>query len=149
MSVYSMTGFAHATHGAGGTADDPASRGLSTAAASGAAVTVEVRSVNSRFLDLAFRLPDELRGLEPALRELVGAAFKRGKIELRVAPQREADGAWPQPQPDQLNKLSRMESTVTSWLPNARPLSVNEALAWCRQGGAPERLDEPCAGGGT
>jgi uncharacterized protein (TIGR00255 family) len=138
MSVYSMTGFAHATHGAGGSTDDPAPRG----AIGGSAVTVEVRSVNSRFLDLAFRLPDELRGLEPALRELVGAAFKRGKIELRVAPQRETDGAWPQPQPDQLNKLSRLESTVTSWLPSARPLSVNEALGWCRQGGAPERLDD-------
>ena len=34
-------------------------------------------------------------------------------------------------------------STITGWLPNARPLSVNEALNWCRQGGAAERLDEP------
>lgn len=138
MSVYSMTGFAHATQGAPGNADDTTPRGP----AAGGTVTVEVRSVNSRFLDVAFRLPDELRGLEPALRELVGAAVKRGKIELRVAPQREADGAWPQPQPDQLNRLSRLEGTVTAWLPNARPLSVNEALAWCRQGAAPERLDE-------
>jgi uncharacterized protein (TIGR00255 family) len=138
MSVYSMTGFAHATHSAGGSTDDPAAR----AAPGGSAVTVEVRSVNSRFLDLAFRLPDELRGLEPALRELVGAAVKRGKIELRVAPQRETDNAWPQPQAEQLNKLSHLESTITSWLPEARPLSVNEALAWCRQGGATERLDD-------
>ena len=138
MSVYSMTGFAHATHGAAGSADEPAAR----SPVAGSAVSVEVRSVNSRFLDLAFRLPDELRGLEPALRDLVGAAFKRGKIELRVATQREAEGAWPQPQPDQLNRLSRLESTVLSWLPNARLLSVNEALGWCRQGGAPERLDE-------
>ncbi len=138
MSVYSMTGFAHATQGAEGSADDPATR----SPASTSAVTVEVRSVNSRFLDLAFRLPDELRGLEPALRELIGAAFKRGKIELRVAPQREVDGAWPQPQPEQLNRLSRLESTITGWLPKARPLSVNEALVWCRQGGVPERLDE-------
>ena len=127
MSVYSMTGFAHATQGAGTGPDDTAARGAGTG------VTVEVRSVNSRFLDLSFRLPDELRGLEPALRELVGAALKRGKVEVRVAPQREADGAWPQPQPDQLMRLARLESTVTGWLPNARPLSVNEALAWCRR----------------
>ncbi len=141
MSVYSMTGFAHATRSAGGTGsgtggDEPA-RGQS-----GAAVTVEARSVNSRFLDLAFRLPDELRGLEPALREMVGASFKRGKIELRIAPQRDTDTAWPQPQPDQLNRLSRLESTVIGWLPKAQPLSVNEALHWCRQGGNAERLDE-------
>ena len=146
MSVYSMTGFGHATAGAGGSTDDtaqkPASSATSSPAAAGSAVTVEARSVNSRFLDLAFRLPDELRGLEPTLRELIGAAFKRGKIELRVATQRETDSGWPQPQPDQLNKLSRMESTVIGWLPKAQPLSVNEALQWCRQGGATERLDD-------
>jgi len=133
-----MTGFAHASQGAAGGADDSAARH----GVAGVGVMVEARSVNSRFLDLAFRLPDELRGLEPALRELVGAAFRRGKIELRVATQREADSGWPQPQPDQLNRLSRLESTVQGWLPKAQPLSVNEALNWCRQGGATERLDE-------
>jgi uncharacterized protein (TIGR00255 family) len=138
MSVYSMTGFAMASHGGAGTSDDTPVRG----APAGPAVTVEARSVNGRFLDLSMRLPDELRGLEPALRELVGATFRRGKIELRVATQRDSDGAWPQPQPDQLNRLSRLESTVQGWLPKARPLSVNEALNWCRQGGSAERLDE-------
>ena len=137
MSVYSMTGFAQASHGPAHGADDTPSR-----AAAGSAVTVEARSVNSRFLDVALRLPDEMRGLEPALRELIGAAFKRGKIELRVASQRDAESTWPQPQPDQLNRLSRLESTITGWLPQARALSVNEALQWCRLGGAAERLDE-------
>ncbi len=137
MSVYSMTGFAQASHGPAHGADDTPSR-----TAAGSAVTVEARSVNSRFLDVALRLPDELRGLEPALRELIGAAFKRGKIELRVASQRDAESTWPQPQPDQLNRLSRLESTITGWLPQARALSVNEALQWCRLGGAAERLDE-------
>ncbi len=138
MAVYSMTGFAQATEAATGGADEPATK----PGAAVAGVTVEARSVNSRFLDVGFRLPDELRGLEPALRELVGANFKRGKIELRVASQRDADTAWPQPQPEQLNRLSRLESTVTGWLPQARLLSVNEALQWCRQGGVAERLDE-------
>ena len=81
MAVYSMTGYANAASDTVG-------------------LSVEARSVNGRFLDLALRLPDEVRGLEPALREQLTAAFKRGKIELRVATQREADGAWPQPQPD-------------------------------------------------
>ncbi len=143
MAVYSMTGFASATQTLGN-ANQIGNN--DTAARPGAAnhgVTVEARSVNSRFLDVSFRLPDEMRGLEPALRELVGAAFKRGKIELRVASQRESDTAWPQPQPDQLNRLSHLESTISGWLPKARPLSVNEALQWCRQGGNTERLDEP------
>ena len=138
MAVYSMTGFAQATEAAASGADEPATK----TGAAGAGVTVEARSVNSRFLDVGFRLPDELRGLEPALRELVGANFRRGKIELRVASQRDSDTAWPQPQPEQLNRLSRLESTVTGWLPQARVLSVNEALQWCRQGGVAERLDE-------
>ena len=138
MAVYSMTGFSQATQGGGG----PPEEGQARPVSANVGVTVEARSVNSRFLDVSFRLPDELRGLEPALRELVGAAFKRGKIELRVASQRDNDTAWPQPQPDQLNRLSRLESTITGWLPQARPLSVNEALQWCRLGGATERLDE-------
>ena len=127
MAVYSMTGYANAS---------------AQAAAGGAAVTVEARSVNGRFLDLALRLPDELRGLEPALRELLSAGFRRGKIELRVATSQDADDAWPVPHPDQLNRLSRLEGTVQGWLPNARPLSVNEVMQWCRGGKAAVKLDD-------
>ena len=128
--VYSMTGFAST---------------LATAPETGPGRThlaVELRSVNGRFLDLVFKLPEELRGLEPVLREQLSAQFRRGKIEMRVATQRDADAAWPEPGTEQLNRLSRLESTVRGWLPEARPLSVNEALNWCRSGGVAERLDE-------
>jgi len=130
MSVYSMTGYASASAAPGG------------GEAAMAAVTVELRSVNGRFLDLSFRLPDELRGLEPALRELIGQTFRRGKIELRLSTPREAEGAWPTPGPEQLNRLMRLEGTVQGWLPTARALSVNEVLQWCRGSAAPEKLDE-------
>jgi uncharacterized protein (TIGR00255 family) len=129
MSVYSMTGYANAT-----SAVDPDT--------ANAGVNIELRSVNGRFLDLAFRLPDEMRSLEPALRELLGAAFRRGKIELRLAATRDADAAWPQPTPEQLNRLSRLEGQVQGWLSKARPMSVNEALLWCRSAAVPARLDE-------
>jgi uncharacterized protein (TIGR00255 family) len=132
MTVYSMTGYASA-------ACEPAA----AAAASTPVVTVEARSVNGRFLDLALRLPDEVRGLEPALRELLTSAFRRGKVELRVSTAREADGALPAPTPDQLNRLAHVQDSVQSWLPQARGLSVNEALQWCRTGAAPQQLDEP------
>jgi uncharacterized protein (TIGR00255 family) len=134
MPVYSMTGYASAS-----SQPKPPSE---TGASGHASVTVELRSVNGRFLDLGFRMPEDLRGLEPALRELVGAAFKRGKIELRINTQREGDNSWPQPQPEQLNRLARLESTVQSWLPKAQGLSVQEALHWCKSGGAAEKLDE-------
>ena len=134
MPVYSMTGYANTAAGA-----PQASDGGPVAAAS---VSIEMRSVNGRFLDLALRLPDELRALEPALRELVGTHFKRGKIELRAASSRDADNAWPQPGTEALNRLSHLENTVQSWLPNARALSVNEALLWCRGSASAQHLDE-------
>lgn len=134
MPVYSMTGYASASA-------QPASPS-ETGPASHASVTVELRSVNGRFLDLALRMPEDLRGLEPALRELLTGGFKRGKIELRINTQREGDSAWPQPQPEQLNRLARLESTVQGWLPKAQPLSVHEVLQWCKGGGGAEKLDE-------
>ena len=108
-----------------------------------AAVTAEARSVNGRFLDLALRLPDELRGLEPALRELLTAGFKRGKIELRLATAREADAGMSAPTPEQLMRLAHHESAVQAWLPKSRALSVNEALHWCKGGSSASGLDAP------
>ncbi len=128
MAVYSMTGYANTA---------------SEAAETTAAVTVEARSVNGRFLDLALRLPDELRGLEPALRELLTAAFRRGKIELRVATSRESDAALPMPTSEQLNRLAHHQSSIQGWLPDARGLSVNEVLHWSKGGSITAKLDEP------
>ncbi len=122
-----MTGYASAS--AGGSTNPET--GVVTGTAS-----VELRSVNGRFLDLSLRLPEELRALEPALRELVSGGFKRGKIELRLSTGREGDGAWPRPTTEQLSTLSRLESTVQSWLSKAPPLSVHEVLQWCK-GSAP------------
>jgi len=65
--IYSMTGFASGT------------RELASAA-----LNVELRSVNHRYLDLQFRLPEELRPLEPGLRELIVARLQRGKVECRI-----------------------------------------------------------------
>jgi uncharacterized protein (TIGR00255 family) len=98
--------------------------------------------VNGRFLDLVLRLPDELRTLEPALREMLSAAFRRGKIELRANTGRDNDTAWPQPSGERLGQLNRLDMQVQGWLPNARPLSVNEVLQWCRSHAGAEALDE-------
>ncbi len=125
MAVYSMTGYANA-------ASEPGAA---------ASVTVEARSVNGRFLDLALRLPDELRGLEPALRELLTAACKRGKIELRVATSREADGSLQAPTDEQLTRLAQVQTAVQSRLRQAHGFSVHEALHWCRGGTSALPLD--------
>jgi uncharacterized protein (TIGR00255 family) len=44
----------------------------------------ELRAVNHRFLELGTRLPDELRALEPALRERIAARVSRGKLDLTL-----------------------------------------------------------------
>lgn len=136
MPVYSMTGYANSV------AQPPKAEDGTNV--SNSSVSVELRSVNGRFLDLSMRMPEELRGLEPQLRELIAARFKRGKIELRINTQREADGSLPQPQPDQLHRLASLDAKVRSWLPEAAPLSVHEALNWCKSSGAtPDKLDGP------
>jgi len=105
VSVYSMTGYANASTGAsaaGAAALHEASARRSERGRPDAASTVEIRSVNGRFLDLALRLPDELRGLEPQLRAMLTARFRRGKIELRVTTAAAAESAVPEPSPEQL-----------------------------------------------
>jgi uncharacterized protein (TIGR00255 family) len=123
-----MTGYANA-----------ASQGSESAPS----VTVEARSVNGRFLDVSLRLPDELRGLEPALRDLLSAACKRGKIELRVATSKESDSSLPAPSTDQLNRLAHQQAAIQGWLPLAQSLSVNEVMHWCKGGSTVQKLDEP------
>jgi len=145
MAVYSMTGYASASAGAAAAQPGAGAEGSSSpeSPVSKGSVTAELRSVNGRFLDLSMRLPDDLRGLEPVLRELLSAAFRRGKIELRLSSRSEADAPWPSPQSEQLHRLSRLEDTVHGWLPDARGLSVNEVLQWCKGASLTERLDEP------
>src|SRR3954471_9443853 len=114
MAVYSMTGFGSASATAA-----TAASSAGTAAPEPAAVTVELRSVNSRFLDVAFRMPDELRQHEGAIRGLVTAAFRRGKIDIRVSAARGSPDDWPQPNANQLSRLARLERSVAVWLPKA------------------------------
>ena len=144
-SVYSMTGYASATAGPGATSESGTITEGQTPRQSGTgntSVTIELRSVNNRFLDLSFRMPDEFRSLEPAIRELISAKLRRGKVELRMNTRSESDQAWPQPQPDQMSRLNRLEATVQTWMPKAAPLSVHEVMQWCKGGTLTERLDE-------
>ena len=101
---------------------------IETSADTSSRLGVEIRSVNSRFLDLAFRLPDELRKAEPALRELLTAELKRGKIELRVALESSGTSSLRSPSSATLQRLGSMEDTIKSWLPSAASLSVADVL---------------------
>jgi uncharacterized protein (TIGR00255 family) len=123
MSVYSMTGYAAVQSTISG-----ADTGHESGQAASARLGVEIRSVNSRFLDLAFRLPDELRQAEPALRELLTAKLKRGKIELRAALDSSSASSLRAPSSVTLQRLGSLEDSIKSWLPQAAPLSVADVL---------------------
>ncbi len=99
-----------------------------TDAAASSRLGVEIRSVNSRFLDLAFRLPDELRQTEPALRELLTGKLKRGKIELRVALDNSSASTLRPPTTATLQRLGALEDSIKAWLPQAPALSVADIL---------------------
>jgi len=89
---------------------------------------VEIRSVNSRFLDLAFRLPDELRQAEPALRELLTGKLKRGKVEVRVSLESTSKSNLRAPSSATLQRLGSLEDSIKSWLPQAAALSVADII---------------------
>lgn len=107
--------------------------GFATAAVSVGAATLnlELRTVNSRFLDLHFRLPDELRVIEPLLREQITGALSRGKVDCRASLQANGESARELAlNPQLLAQLVTLEAGVRAALPRAASLSVAEVLRW-------------------
>ena len=90
-------------------------------------MTVELRGVNSRFLDLTLRLCEELRATEPAVREVISAAVKRGKLECRASlKQAETSGAGINAAA--LANVLTLQQEVLKVNPDAAPMSVSEIL---------------------
>jgi uncharacterized protein (TIGR00255 family) len=102
-------------------------------------LAVELRSVNSRYLDIVFRLPEELRSFEPQLRELLSARVQRGKVELRAtltelsAAQRTLDINT-----DLVRRLAGAAREVQALVPEAKGLSTADILRWPGVIGEPE-----------
>lgn len=112
--IYSMTGYAART--------SDVERGV---------LHFELKSVNSRYLDFHFRICEELRIAEPALRELIGARLSRGKVECRL----NFIAATANVQQLGLNaelleRLCQFDMQVRSEMPHAAPLSVSDVLHW-------------------
>jgi uncharacterized protein (TIGR00255 family) len=94
-------------------------------------LTIELKSVNSRFLDLQFRINDELRSLEPMLREAIMARAARGKVECRLSFGRKEQSESSLAVNDALlAALNTAQHNVLATFSNARPMSVNELLRW-------------------
>ena len=111
--IASMTGFAAVTRPiAGGT------------------LTFDIKSVNSRFLDLVFRFPEELRELEMPLRELLGKQLARGKVECRAGWSIAAGDTTETLDPDRIQTLLRLAQEVQSVFSDSRGLSTADVLRW-------------------
>ena len=123
MPVYSMTGYASAQQSPG-----PAAAGSETKGAASSRLGLEIRSVNSRFLDLSFRLSEDLRQHEPALREMLTGKLKRGKVEVRAGIETSGSDSLREPNPRTLQRLNAFQDTVRSWLPDAPALSVADVI---------------------
>jgi len=97
-----------------------------------AAIHLELKSVNSRFLDIVFRAAEELRFLEMPLREALAARIQRGKLECRLhlVPQQTGASREPTLNGALVEQLAQLEIAVRSALPDAAPLSVAEVLRW-------------------
>ena len=116
--IYSMTGYAIATKELA----DGAFRG---------ALTVEIRAVNNRYLDIQFRLPEELRAVEPALRELLAAKLTRGKIECRVSLTASAEiPVAAELNAAMLQQLAALNAQVLKAFPQAGSLRAADVLRW-------------------
>ncbi|MCE1239969.1 MAG: YicC family protein [Azonexaceae bacterium] len=92
---------------------------------------IELKSVNSRYLDFHFRIADDLRALEIPLRELLASHLSRGKVECRLSfNAAAARGEQLQINGELLSSLRLLGAQVREALPEASPLSVNEVLRW-------------------
>ena len=114
VKIYSMTGYAAVT------------RELPSGT-----LTVEIRAVNNRYLDIQFRLPEELRAIEPTLREVLAAKLTRGKIECRIG----ITAAAAAPVAAALNEallqqLAALNAQVLKAFPQAGSLRAADVLRW-------------------
>jgi uncharacterized protein (TIGR00255 family) len=130
--IYSMTGYA-----------------VAAAELAFGALNVELRSVNHRYLDIQFRIPDELRPLEAGLRERASARINRGKVEVRIAIAKSAASQSNLQLDDALlSQLALLNARVKSVLAEGQSLSVADVLRWPGMLGndnlVPDELQEAC-----
>jgi uncharacterized protein (TIGR00255 family) len=112
--VFSMTGYATLSRDVGN-----------------ASLQIELRSVNSRYLDLAFRITEDLRFAEPLVRELINSSVSRGKLECRMSLQAVAAATTGLTvSTAMLEQLVKAQTQIRQAMPEATPLSVGEILRY-------------------
>lgn len=96
-----------------------------------ATLILELRAVNSRYLDLHFKLDENLRGMELPIRELINAQLSRGKIECKLNLMQRAQTNQASQLDEQLMKqLAEMQLKAQVYFPESRTLSMSDVLRW-------------------
>lgn len=94
-------------------------------------ITTEIKSVNSRFLDLQFRINDDFRSIEPLFRDAIARKLFRGKVECRFSFGKKTSNI----NSKALNlvtlaQIAQFQDEVNQQFPSAAPLTSNEILRW-------------------
>jgi uncharacterized protein (TIGR00255 family) len=106
--------------------------GYSVASAESArgALHMELRSVNSRFLDLQFRIADELRAAEPLLRDAISARIARGKLDCRLYVVGSGAASRQRLNAQAVEQLRALAADAAREFPGAAPLRAADVLRW-------------------
>jgi uncharacterized protein (TIGR00255 family) len=95
-------------------------------------LALELRSLNHRYLELALRLPDDLRAAEPMVREGLGNHLQRGKVDCNIKlKRRPGTGGVELALNMQLaSQLEKLAAELSATMTTATPASIAEWLRW-------------------
>jgi uncharacterized protein (TIGR00255 family) len=94
-------------------------------------ITTEIKSVNSRFLDLQFRINDDFRSIEPLFRDAIARKLFRGKVECRFSFGKKTSNINSRAlNAVTLAQIAQFQTEISQQFPSAAPLSSNEILRW-------------------
>ena len=93
-------------------------------------IVADIKCVNHRYLDLHFKIPEELRQYEIQFRRTLADSLKRGKVECKISINQNHDSAERKISPLVMRNLQELERSVTKHYPEANKLSVNDILKW-------------------
>jgi uncharacterized protein (TIGR00255 family) len=94
----------------------------------GGRVSLELKSVNHRYLEFQTRIPEELRSLEAPMRDKLASALTRGKVDCRIALASDAAKSVGELNATALTQLSSLQAAVLQQFPTAAPLAVADVL---------------------
>ncbi len=92
-------------------------------------LSCELRSVNHRYLEIAPRMPEELRVHEVAIRELISSKLARGRVDVFIR-LKEVEGGELEPNKEVAGQLNRLLKTMKKQVPDMLDIRAIDVLRW-------------------